>query len=369
MKTDVVLIRMNSFRSEPRLIKEYDTLKKLYNCKLLLWNLDRVKDENPDIVGFNLFLPFGSPLLKPAFVLWYLFCFLKLIAIRPKVIHACDLEGGLIAFGYKFFFRETKIVYDVYDVTADKYNLNFHSKKRNLIIDFERSIILKSDFLVVPDESRLEELKISKNNKRIDYAVVYNSVILKKVGSKAISFKNKKIRLTYIGMLSKDIRGIEFLIQLAKDFAEVTVTIAGYGIDEDLFKEKIRQLNLPNIELLGRVSFKEAQHLNYLTDIMVSLLDPTFNNYKFASSTKIFDAFTAMKPIITTNATATARIVSSADWGISIDYGYLNLKEAITKIISGEISFQLDPKRIQKYDWTLCDKKLNAIYAKLINQQ
>lgn len=366
-KVDIAFIRLNSLRSEPRLIKEYDSLRKQYDCKLLLWNLDKVKEKNPDVLGFNFYLPFGSFWLKPAFILWYFFCFFQLVKIRPAVIHSCDLEANLIASGYKFVFRKTKIIYDIYDVTADKYMWSSDSVKRKMVLAFERHFVKKADYLIIPDESRIDQLQLSKKEKiQLKYEVIYNSIIFKNHKSTKITFKNKSINVVYIGILSKGIRGIEFLIQLAKDFAKVTVVIAGFGADEDLLKDQITISGLPNIEFLGRVSFAEAQNLNSQADIMVSLLDPNFNNYKFASSTKIFDAFANMKPIITTKGTASATIVDAADWGISIGYNYSSLKNAIAEIIDGKISFWLDPRKVRKYDWTLCENKLKAIYSKVL---
>lgn len=367
---EIVFIRLNSFRSEPRLIKEYNSAKKRFNCKMLLWNLDQQREDQEDAISLNLYLPFGSFWLKPAYLIWFGFCQYHLFRLQPKIIHACDFEGNLIARFYHFFSPRTKVVCDIYDVSADKYSLPPKSFLRDWLRKLERSFAARADYLIIPDEERLDQLGFTQEEQRnLKYAVVYNSDYFPSRKEKTeVSFKGR-VELVYVGVLSKEIRGLEQLVYIAENCPSAQITIAGFGVDQDYFKELFQQKNLPNLKFVGRVSFTEAKSLFEHGDIIVSILSPAFNNYRFASSTKVFDAFAANKPIITTTGTATASVVKAANWGSIIDYNQESLLRLIEQITTGRQKFTLDPSLVAQYDWQRCEGRLNQIYDQLLNER
>jgi len=365
-KIDFVFIKMNSFRSQPRLIKEYLCLKKKYQCKMLLWNLDREKETNQDAISLNLYLPFGSFWLKPAYLIWFFFCLYYLIKIKPKIIHACDLEGNLIAFAYKFFNRKTKIIYDIYDVTADKYPLAKNSKLRKFLLAWEKFFVKKANYVLMPNKTRLDQLEINpKQTDNFFYEVIYNTNQFKHQYPKRISIKNKKLKIAYIGILNRYIRGIEHLFYAAQKIPQINIIIAGFGADENYFSDFFKKNQLPNLKFLGQVNFNKAKKINQNSDIIITLLSPKFNNYQYATSTKIYDAFAVMKPVISTKGTASGKLVEKTNWGHTIEYNKFALVKILKKIINNQETFYLDPKKTNQYSWRYCAQKLLKVYQNL----
>ena len=366
-KSKIIFIRANSFGSEPRLIKCYSVAKAQSNeVKLLLWNLGRSpKKENDDIIYFQLKPKYGSFWLKPIYLIWVLFCLSKLFLLRPKLIHSCDLEGGLIALVYHFFFPKTKIVYDLYDVTAAKYDLPFDSPKRKKLLHFERNVIKHFDELLIPDTARLDQLQFtSEEKKKVSFSVVYNTEIFSEIKNKKdIEFK-KNLNIVYIGIMSSKIRGLEHIVSAAKECPDFNFLIAGFGPDQEMIEKSIEESQASNIKFLGRVTYSKARELFDQSDLIISLLDPTFNNYKFASSTKVFDAFSAQKPIITTQGTVSGEIVEKAQWGYAVNYEASDLIRLLKSLPGKKLS--LDPTLVSKYDWRNSAAVLDAIYRRYL---
>ncbi len=362
-KPKIAILRANSYQSESRLIKTHQAIKNLGTCTLVLWNRQGETENYPFTRSLKLKAPFGSSILLLYLPLWFVFCLYQLIKIKPKIIHAADLECIIPAVIYKLFSR-TKIIYDIYDVSADK--LNLKGKMRDFALAVERFYIRRSNLLIVPDEERIEQLKL-KNFSQIE--VIYNSELIDDSPKKTLNFKNRRtITIAYVGVLSKGIRGLEFILEVAKKFKDkINFVIAGYGPDEKKFQKAFANYSEKNIKFLGRVSHQKARQINKTTDIIISLLDPDFRNYQFATSTKVFEAFALTKPVISSKNTATGKTVKKTNWGIVTPYSEKDLKYALEKIATGQVSFNLEPNRVKKYSWRKMAQKLTKIYQELLN--
>jgi glycosyltransferase involved in cell wall biosynthesis len=360
----IAILRANSYRSESRLIKTHETLEKIGKCYLILWNRDNKITKHSFVKSLNIKAPFGKITLLFYMPIWFIFCFNQLRKIKPQIIHACDLETIIPAVFYSWFFK-TKIVYDIYDVTADKINL--HGSLRNFFLAIEKFYIRKANWLIVPDEERIDQLKLKKFR---NVEIIYNSDLISNLSvKKMLNFKNQKtIQICYIGTLIEKIRGLEFILNIAKKFEnKINFIIAGYGPSDKYFDQAFSNYFGKNIKFLGRISHEKASEINGSTDIMISLLDPNFSNYKYATSTKIFEAFRYLKPIITTGNTASGKLVKKTNWGLAIPYSEKALYENLENIINGKITFNLDSEKTKQYSWQTMEKRLLKIYRELIN--
>lgn len=368
LKSKIVLIRANSVRSDTRTIKMYQTLNKIGPFEAILWNRDTVRETSPKAHRLYLNVPLGSKKIFIFFPIWAAFCLWQLNKIKPDIIHGCDLEGIVPAYLYSLI-RKVKIIYDIHDVSAGKYNLHAKSKMKTIFLKLDRFFIHKSDAFLIPDPGRINQLEMTfQDFAKVKFKchVVYNSDLITK-GKKIVSLKNKKITAVYIGNMTRDIRGLEFILDAIKIHPEITFQVAGMGADLDYFTKKFKSLNASNAKFFGRVDHNKAMKLNSKADIMISLLNPKFNNYKYASSTKLFEAFRLFKPIIVSKKTATSEILASAKWGVAIDYKSGELEKTLSKILSGEITFILDSNRVQQFDWQKMESKIVGLYASFID--
>ncbi len=98
---------------------------------------------------------------------------------------------------------------------------------------------------------------------------------------------------------------------------------------------------------------------------MITLLDPNYPNYRYAKSSKVADAFTFSKPVITTSQTATGTLIEATGWGIAIPYSSRDLEQALKKISSSDIAFVLDRDKVKPLCWEVMGAKLRRLYRAL----
>jgi glycosyltransferase involved in cell wall biosynthesis len=347
----------------------YQTLNKFSECTPILWNRDNIRETEPKAIRWYFNVPLGSKKFLLFFPLWTIVCVWQLFKLKPDAIHGCDLDGVIPAYIYSVF-RKTPFVFDIHDVTEGKYALNPKSSLRRLFLWADRVMIIKANAVFMPDPERMDQLELKKDlrdkltNKCF---VVYNSDIIT-AGTKNITFSSKKqLVASYVGNLTRNIRGVEFILDAIPKFPNIFFQIAGMGADYQYFAERFNKLKTSNFKFWGRVSHEKAMEINIKSDFMISLLNPNFHNYKFASSTKLFEAFRLFKPIIVSDETATSNILNSTEWGSAIKYHEGELEKVLSQISTGKISYCLDSKRTSKYSWQQMEKIISNTYSKLLN--
>ncbi|GEM_PF-6330359 len=364
----IVLIRANSMRSDTRTIKMYSALQSIAPTTAILWSRDTVKDTTPNALLYHGAAPLGSPKLYLYLPFWVFFCVRQLFKLKPTVIHGCDSEGFWPALIYRFFNPQVKIVFDIHDVTAGKYAGPGIAIVHPIMLALDRFLVRKADVCFAPDPERFDQLQITPAELRRygqKCVVVYNSETLVP-GHKTIAFNSgKPLTASYIGNLTRGIRGIEFILDAIPQCPNIFFHIAGMGADLEYFRRQFEALKAPNFKFWGRVDHDKAMELNKQADVMISLLNPDYPNYRYASSTKLFEAFRLFKPIIVTKGTATATILEKAQWGLAIDYKDRALEAALHDINAG-VSFDLDSKHVEQFSWQEMEKRIRATYADLI---
>lgn len=369
MNKKIVLIRANSIRSDTRTIKMYNVIQKISQGYALLWNRDSIRETTPPADRFYGNAPLGSKVIFLYLPFWFIWCFWRLVRLRPDAVHGCDLEGVIPGYWYAKLFRK-RVIFDIHDATEGKYPLPKQSLLRKLFLWLDRYHLERADGFLIPDPERLDQLEYTKNEQTQllkKGEVTYNSEVLPSTKQTVDFTKRKELRIAYVGALNKRIRGIEYIIEAAQALPTVRFEIAGMGADLSYFTEEFERLKLPNVTFHGRISHDQAMELNNKADLMVSLLDPEFRNYKYASSTKLFEAMKLGKPIIVTANTATGHIVEKARWGLAIPYQEHVLVETIKAIMAGRHIFELDGSRLAPYSWSTMEKRIADLYERVLS--
>lgn len=360
--TNIVLVRSNSSIYDPRVGKIARSLSKNYSLMILGWNREGISSEKISNSTMNLKLfPLKAPFGKASLVLYlpffWIWIFFKLVAIRPLVVHACDLDTIFPSYLYKTIFKK-KLVFDVFDRYAmalipPKFKLLY-----NLVNSLEEILCSKSDILIVVAENILETFKKYPKN----HIIIRNCPEKYDVERKS---KEKILTLVYTGIIVKN-RGLERITDAIKNLVDVRLVIAGRNIDQEFLNQI---LELSNVEYKGIMSHTASLELEANSDVMMILYDLAIPINKVANPNKTFEAMMFGLPVIT-NVTPT--LVNEVGCAIFVDYNDLEeIKSAIIRLRdddelrkrlgdNGHNAFE------QKYNWDVMEKELYKVYERLL---
>jgi glycosyltransferase involved in cell wall biosynthesis len=378
---DIVTVRTNSVLSDPRLVKIVASLTKKYSLLALGWNRDGIKNHEDqtnsaikdqsnhiNLNVFNLRAPFGKASLISYlpmmlyFPLFWTWVFVKLIIIRPRVVHACDLDTVLPCVIYKLLFRK-KLVFDVFD----RYGMTFISVKfRRLssVVNFLEELISKNaDVLITISQMSLNTFR----RKPKFCGVILNCSQDRSTDRKvpAINSQKGNLVIVYTGAVRTG-RFLENITAAIRDLKGVEFIIAGPIVDQQLFN-KITAI--PNVKYRGLLYPKEALSLEANADALIALYDLDVAWNSISISNKVFEAMMCGIPVVTNQAT---ELIKEYECGIMIksDDVY-ELKSAIVLLrddLELRLRFGSNGRKafLEKYNWAKMEEKLYEIYDNLI---
>ena len=362
---DIVLVRSNSVIYDPRVEKIVTSLSKKYSALVLGWNREGI---SPEMIGkykvdfklFSLKAPFGSSSLLFYLPFFWIWVFFKLAAIRPTIVHACDLDTMIPSYIYKILFRK-KLIFDVFDRYGMAY-LYTSKILRSLTDSLEEFLAKRSDVLIVTSQKFLESFRKKPQN----CDIILNCPQDHKISSIKPNH-NQTFTLVYTGPIQKD-RGIERITEAIKDLDGVEFVLAGRITDEVLLQQVTK---LPNVEYKGILRHIDALNLEAAGDVMISLYNLIVPNYDLAIANKTFEAMMLGLPVITNIA---LELIDEVDCGIKVQYDDLaQIKSTITSLrdnyelrkklgANGRHAFE------QKYNWNTMEQKLFKIYDTLLSK-
>jgi glycosyltransferase involved in cell wall biosynthesis len=371
---DIVVVRTtNSIIYDPRVKKIVRSLSKKYSIVALGWNRDRISEEqiNNYIVKLELFkleTSIWEPSLPRIFIrliffapLFWTWVFIKLLIIKPKVVHACDLDSVIPCYLYKILFRK-KLVFDVFD----RYALTFIPKRfRKLYraINFTEEMVSKSsDVLIVANgESTLRSFQKKPAHSEILMNYPDDDIIDSKYQSK----KNDVFTIAFTGHIRKH-RGLEALISVIRDLQDIQLLITGRNEDNTLFNQ-IR--GIQNIKYLGLLDESKLLDIEISSNIIVAFYDPVFFSDNMPLPNKIFEAMMCSTPVVTNVA---REIIDESKCGLVVEYGDVNqIKETIITLrdnpqLCKALGNNGRKAFLEKYNWKTMERRLHTIYQNLI---
>lgn len=295
------------------------------------------------------------------FNLWIMWRFIRK---RPDIVHACDLDCFLPAFIYCKLFRR-RFVYDICDFFADSRDMG---KLSPLVAKIERKGALQADAVFIPHEIRLPQIANGNAKLISKIRIVYNSPI-----DEFERFKSEKcetcasdsqLTFSYVGILSQD-RGISSIVEMAKNFQNKKVVIAGYGPMETLFDQDGD--GIEQIRFVGRKAYDDALKIMAENDVVIALYDPKIPNNRLAAPNKLFEACMLGKPILTNAGTALGDFVEKHGIGWVVKYGDVShMLAVIESISSNQIrEFATTARRlyVEKFDAASVRDVVLATYA------
>lgn len=301
----------------------------------------------PNEYQYKAYAPYGYgwknliPLVGWLFFLW--FHLIKLWG-KYKVIHACNIENCMTTYPMKLFGK--RIVMDIYDTVNP---------------DLEAKMAKKIDGLILPSDVRLKQVGIGKEDCRhyleVENVPNFNQSVARKTN---IDFP-KRIHLAYVGVMQRNIRGLENLVKLVKNDERFLLEIAGTGagMDEEMIqaaKDCVR------IKYYGKVDYTKALQIESNADFIVAMYYLKAQVHKYASPNKYYESLYLSKPIITSKGTLVGSNVEKNNTGYTIGDSYDDLKIFFDNIDDKDF---FDEYKIKCKN---CKKLWNEVYGDYFNK-
>jgi len=362
---DVVFIRSSPDKYDGRVQKIARTLSKKFTVAILSWDREG-KLKHIEKIEQNLWakrFKFRAPYKKvhlalylPFFWLWVLS---NLFALKPRIVHACDLDTVIPSFIYKVLTR-AKLVFDSFDkyaIMVSRYGI-----LSKIVEIVENILAYKSDALIVASKDRLSTYgKFLPKFVEVIMNCPDDSLIRhsEQKPEPKIEKKTDELVLVYAGTISRD-RGLLILKEAIKGLKDVRLVIAGRDVDGTL-KELIRE---PNVQYVGILPYEDVLRLEMQADVIPVLYDPREPINRMANPNKLFEAMMLGKPVITN---VCRDIISECKCGLITEYNVKSVRKAVLLLKSnnvlrkklGEAGYYAFKR---KYNWRYMEKKLFKLY-------
>jgi glycosyltransferase involved in cell wall biosynthesis len=365
MAKKVLMLLSNPFLPDPRVEKEAKALGQAgHEVTVLAW--DRAGANEPTFPGdgfkvirvptrsskghFFLGLPMFS-----AKAIW------KGLRSDFQVVHAHDFDT-LPQATFLAKIKGAKLVYDSHEHYAKMIMLDMPGTIADMIDRWEARLVSKADLVIAANDPIMEHLDHHVAGKKV---VVMNCIDLPPAPPVRMKHAGRII-LFYGGALEPG-RYILELLEAVRKHEGCELRIAGKGRLEPQVKEAASQC--PRITFLGYVDQATVVKETSGADAVVSLLDPSNENYRIATPVKLLEAMAVGVPVITTKGTLTARIVEEEGCGIALDWSEEAFSSALTRLKdeAAWLSMSNNARKAaeDRYNWKVMKGRLLQAYEVL----
>lgn len=316
---------------------------------VISWN--RVKNCTkvyPCEYQYKTYAPYGFG-LKNLFPLigWVVYLWWMLFKLRRQymVIHACNLENCIMAYPFRLLGK--KIVMDIYD---------------SVDIKKESRLAKEIDALILPNNQRLNQIGIKKEEVKRYLEVENVPVFHTNIQIKEEANFSNQIHLAYVGVLQREIRGIENLIKMVQQDNRFILDIAGTGggLDDQIIAAAA---DCPRIHYFGKVDYQTALQIMANADFIIALYYLSAKVHEYASPNKYYESLYLATPIITSRNTLVGNNVEKYNTGYTVRDSLDDLKRAFDNVDAS--SFKDDYSRKKEN----CRKLWELVYANYFDKQ
>jgi glycosyltransferase involved in cell wall biosynthesis len=366
----IVFIRSNPAVSDPRVEKEVTSLTAHgFRVSILAWDREGKfngfeSSNNRFVYRLRLRAPYRTLTIFIYYPFFWLWVFFKLLKMRPRVIHACDIDTFFPALVYRLVNKKTKVVFDVFDT----YSLLIREKSAilgKLVRLLELQAASRADAFITVSKERLSFFN--------DVALKLTEIIMNCPPDFGFSqfttseTHSRAFRIVYCGNVAP-YRGLIELAEAIKNIDDVELVVAGRILDTKI----VDKLNIfSSVKYVGQLNFNDALILEKSADAIPLLYDLTMPLHKVATPNKLFEAMMLGIPIITN----LSFVLSDVCCGLNVNYDDVTgIKQAIIHLKENpELKHQLGANgRLgfeHKYNWSIMEKKLLGLYRKLVTAQ
>jgi len=295
----------------------------------------------------------------------------KALELDCEIYHLHDPE--LLPIGLKLKKNGKKVIFDSHEDFSKQFlNKPYLNKPLRKVISFfilkyEKYACSKLDYIVAATSYiKTKFLKINKNSIDINNFPVIDELFIDTL------WEDKKNEVFYVGAIEK-VRGIKEMVKAMAFTNNIQLNLAGkFAYDQNELYQEVKSFD----------GWAKVNELGYLGrgDILKTLirskaglvtLHPIIN-YMDALPVKMFEYMAAQIPVITSDIPLWKEIIESNNCGIAVNpMNPEEIADAIKYIIQNPREAEKMGKNgrlavINKYNWTLEEIKLFAMYKKLI---
>ncbi|MCK5397921.1 MAG: glycosyltransferase family 4 protein [Thermoplasmata archaeon] len=375
----VLMLLSNPFRPDPRVHKEARSLIQAgYRVTILCWDREQKHPKNETIDGIQLIRlgPESSFENSKVFVKtlrkFWKEARKEMAAMKFDLIHAHDLDtlAPAVKEARK---RKIPIIYDSHEIYHEMAGERLSGFMVRMLRSYEKRMVKKPDALITVNE-KLEE--VFKNFGAKNTHVIMNCHLGEPVNmldvdvlEKKLGLKDKKTAM-YIGVLEPNRQLIELAKAHVSSQDDFILIYGGYGSLEPEIKKLANSSN-GRLIFLGRIPPNKVPIYNELVHVLIATYDPRLKNNRLGAPNKLFESMAAGRPIIVSEGTYAAQVIKSTGSGLTANYNGKAALVEISKLLAdaelysrcakaGRLAFE------SNYNWLAQEKKLLAIYSKLL---
>lgn len=375
MSNNILVLCLNVFRSQSRVLKESLTLtKNNYQVDIFAFHEKGFKEHekinNIHVTRIKLKLK-----KLPKIFFFQIFKYLEFayhICRRVKKYNYLHIHGlmalPLAIFIKKFVNKKIKIIYDCHEYETERDHMSFLEKF--FFKKIEKLLIKNCNYTIVVSNSILNEYQKLYNLKNIQ--CIYNAPFY--LDYKVSNIFREKFKINadhkiflYQGAFSKA-RGILKYIEVFKQLKnqKCCLILMGYG---SLLKEvKEAVINNKNIFLQDAVPLNEIQKYTSSADYGLNITDNTCLSRYYALPNKLFEYIMARIPLIVSNDYERGKLVKENQIGFVVKNTQIkSIKDKIIyslKYDKDKFFYKLD-NLATKFNWNIESKKLLKIYKNI----
>lgn len=238
---------------------------------------------------------------------------LATLRARPRVVHAMDLDTGLVGLVLARILR-VPFVYQCLDPYAGSLPSTWPRLLGRLVNRLENLVISGSDLFVITDLKRIPQHRGATPRRVVEFA---NVPLLATIPAPS---RNGGFLVGYIGSLVPH-RSLDVIIDTVGDLAPegVRLILGGFGpLSREL---EAQAAAYSNIEFRGWVPSEELMSTMATFDVFVQIEDPKHPAYRWVSPNKVFESMALGRPIIVAAGTLAAERVRESGHGLAVTYG------------------------------------------------
>lgn len=305
MKHKIVFIAKTNLNTDGRILNELKILKKnfknLYIDFILMPDKPLVEkvEEVDEFHIINTVIRNNSFLRLFTVVEFTCRALMKLIKLKPELVHIQDTMVTLPVYLFKLIKPKVKIIYDDHEVPNS--NESFQIK---VFQYFETLLMKKSDYIIAANKERIEYL--NKHLNKTDYLLnlpyfenrekTIDSIKVKEIlqdkNDKALKF------IMHQGIIGEE-RGREKLAEFSQLLPE-KYKILIIGVSQEYFQYFISEYNLDenNFYFVGIVPYNILGQYWYLADASIVMYLPTYVNNRLCAPNRLYISYFNQLPII-----------------------------------------------------------------------
>jgi glycosyltransferase involved in cell wall biosynthesis len=364
----------NPFTHDPRVYNEAKSLVKAgHEVTVIAWDRNGIKPIQEEKDGIKIFrirntwlmklVPFNILQLYP----WWGEAYKKSLKSDKKksfdAIHCHDLDT--LPIGIKLKKRlAIPLIYDAHEIWGYMKMMNYPKWIGNYFLGKEKKLAPIADHIITvaePHEHYFQNMGCNKVN------IIRNC---KRVDKKEYAPPDNKIfTLIYIGGLSKT-RFLQEAAEICQGLERIRFRIAGFGILEDVLKQKAEKAPFGNIEFLGKIPMERVIPETVKGDASLCMLNPSNMNNRIGPPNKLFEAMATGRPVIATKGTYSGNLVEELKMGLTVEFDEKSLKNAIIKLrddpkLREEFGKNALKAALGEYNWHIQEKKLLNVYDQM----